>query len=265
MGGIPPFLGDTVEDILQEMLNNEIDYTALPEEITEEARQLISAFLTIDPTERMGYKGQDEICDTSWFSDLDWATLRQNQGPFVPQLTGSEDTDYFKNGRQEQLTACMSLLGAIKGEEEGDDDDNKPQNNILGLQQVGGAGVHSVMGFGEEEAAEANLFIDKYLKEEGESDDEEDETGSFMRAQAGGTKTSGDRNSRGDSDDVKFSVKEIGVVKNFSYKNLVRLHSRNKAQMQRQSFFVRAGGRTRFGAAGPDLLNTRVRLSNATT
>ena len=61
--------------------------------------------------------------------------------------------------------------------------------------------------------------------------------------------------------DRKFSVKQIGVIKNFSYKNLVRLHSRNKAQMQRQSFFLRAGGRSRFGAASETLVSGHHRIS----
>ena len=34
-------------------------------------------------------------------------------------------------------------------------------------------------------------------------------------------------------------------------------------QMQRQSFFIRAGGRNRFGAAGPDLMAAHHRLANA--
>ena len=66
-----------------------------------------------------------------------------------------------------------------------------------------------------------------------------------------------------DGDAPKFKLSEVGVVKNFSYKNLVRLHSRNKAQMQRQSFFVKAGGRNRFGAAGPELMAGHHRLASA--
>ena len=50
---------------------------------------------------------------------MDWNKLLENDGPFVPDLENAEDTDYFKNGRQDQLAACMSLLGAIKGEGDG--------------------------------------------------------------------------------------------------------------------------------------------------
>ncbi len=66
---------------------------------------------------------------------------------------------------------------------------------------------------------------------------------------------------RDDYIERKFSVRHLAVIKNFSYKNLVRLHSRNKAQMQRHSFFKGPGGRTRFGAAPPDLVQGHHRLS----
>ena len=98
-------------------------------------------------------------------------------------------------------------------------------------------------------ARTAVAFIDKYLKEEGGDSDEEDEAFTASKIDREGYL------------DRKFSVKQIGVIKNFSYKNLVRLHSRNKAQMQRQSFFLRAGGRSRFGAASETLVSGHHRIS----
>jgi hypothetical protein len=122
------------------------------------------------------------------------------------------------------------------------------KKNDLSLTPVDGDGFRrsSVMGFEEDEAS---AFIDKYLKEEGGDSDEEDEAFTASKIDREGYL------------DRKFSVKQIGVIKNFSYKNLVRLHSRNKAQMQRQSFFLRAGGRSRFGAASETLVSGHHRIS----
>ena len=149
----------------------------------------------------------------AWFKEIDWRYLREAPGPFVPQLNHAEDTDYFKNERQDEIARVASLLGTnleaqigaarlparvrppahrrcapfppsgtIEAEEGMDDDPyaaranaRKDGENIPHLNLVeGGEGPRRSSVMGFEED-EANAFIDKYLKEEGGDSDEEDE------------------------------------------------------------------------------------------
>jgi serine/threonine protein kinase len=257
--GLPPFLGDSVGEILQNMLKDQVDFSLFPDEVTADCSDMVRRLLTIDPKERLGSNGAQEIKDHPWLKDIDWEFLRQEPGPFVPTLGSAEDTDYFRNGRQENLAQCMSLLTAIKtdrGDEavaiEGDGDvmaDSAcaPNMNTLDVSR------RSAL---DEDEDQTNVFIDKFLNDDEEDDDMLDEM-EPPHELLGGT---GSR-PKEDSFNKKFSVRHLAVLKNFSYKNLVRLHSRNKAQMQRHSFFKGPGGRTRFGAAPPDLVQGQHRLS----
>jgi len=233
LAGLPPFLGDAVSEILQQMLQNQIDFSLLPDDCSPEAADLVAKLLVVDPAQRLGYAGAHELHKHPWFDDIDWQFLRQVPGPFVPRLGDAEDTDYFRNGRQENLAQCKSLLTAISGEGE-EEAAMYPYGKETGLEEQ-----------------EGNVFIDKFVGDEEEEEDDDGDDDKFESAKI----------DREGYLDRKFTVGNLGVIKNFSYKNLVRLHSRNKAQMQRHSFFKGPGGRTRFGAAPPDLVRGHHRLN----
>ena len=66
------------------------------DELSADAVDLISKLLAIEPTDRLGAKGADEVKAHPWFAGVDWANLRNTTSPFVPKLGKSEDTFYFE-------------------------------------------------------------------------------------------------------------------------------------------------------------------------
>lgn len=52
--GIPPFMGDTVEEIFENINNLRISW---PEDVSPEAKDLITKLLKINPEKRLGYNG----------------------------------------------------------------------------------------------------------------------------------------------------------------------------------------------------------------
>ena len=66
---------------------------------TEEAKDLISKFLTVEPKKRIGYgaNGFEDIINHPYFANIDWELLEEKQikPPFVPQIKGETDVMYF--------------------------------------------------------------------------------------------------------------------------------------------------------------------------
>lgn len=66
---------------------------------TEEAKDLISKLLTVEPKNRIGYgaNGIENIKNHPYFANIDWEKLeeRQIKPPFVPQIKGDTDVMYF--------------------------------------------------------------------------------------------------------------------------------------------------------------------------
>jgi serine/threonine protein kinase len=144
LAGIPPFLGDNVEEILDSMLSNQIDFTMMPEETSQEARDLVVQarppathrhsppltrpprrsptsltrplpylvvqLLTIDPKNRIGYNGLEEIKAHKWFNEIDWRYLREAPGPFVPQASPASATRTPPPARRRPAPATAALV-----------------------------------------------------------------------------------------------------------------------------------------------------------
>ena len=71
----------------------------LPEFVTSEAKDLISQLLVPNPKKRLGYglDGAKKIKEHPYFDGINWedAWNRKLQPPFVPQLRGETDLQYF--------------------------------------------------------------------------------------------------------------------------------------------------------------------------
>ena len=71
----------------------------LPEFVTSEAKDLISQLLVPNPKKRLGYglDGAKKIKEHPYFEGINWedAWNRKLQPPFVPQLRGETDLQYF--------------------------------------------------------------------------------------------------------------------------------------------------------------------------
>jgi len=98
MVGCPPFSGDTPEEVFKNIVSNtrteEMSIGYNDSQVSPTAADLINKLLERDPTKRLTVK---QIKRHKFFKGLDWNNLRNEEPPFVPQLTDVADTSYFDN------------------------------------------------------------------------------------------------------------------------------------------------------------------------
>lgn len=98
--GYPPFHADTPDKVFKNILSCNIDWPPLPEEEEREicpsnAKDLIKRLLTLEPEERLGSNGADEIKRHPYFKEINWEFLFDEIPSFIPTLDDPESTDYF--------------------------------------------------------------------------------------------------------------------------------------------------------------------------
>lgn len=119
--GYPPFHDDTPDRVFQNILRGEIDWPPLEVDEDEKicpplAKDLIRKLLVLDPPQRLGYSGADEIKLHPFFDGVIWDKLYEDDtDSFVPTLDGPESTDYF------------DLRGADMSQFPKDDSDEEPR------------------------------------------------------------------------------------------------------------------------------------------
>ena len=67
------------------------DYT----EISPEAKDFIQRLLSLDPSNRLGANGVEEVKEHPFFAGIDWDAVTTTEAAFIPQVTDPESTDYF--------------------------------------------------------------------------------------------------------------------------------------------------------------------------
>ncbi|KAJ8553499.1 hypothetical protein K7X08_024177 [Anisodus acutangulus] len=93
--GIPPFNAEHPQKIFDNILNRNIPWPGVPEEMSPEAYDLIDRFLTEDPNQRLGAGGAAEVKQHPFFRDINWDTLARQKAAFVPTSENALDTSYF--------------------------------------------------------------------------------------------------------------------------------------------------------------------------
>lgn len=101
--GYPPFNADTPEEVFDNILNRRIAWPEDDEtEVSDEAKDLINKLIQLDARERLGANvdekypsGGREIQAHSWFADINWDTLLEDEAQFIPNPEHPEDTEYF--------------------------------------------------------------------------------------------------------------------------------------------------------------------------
>lgn len=93
--GIPPFNAEHPQMIFDNILNRNIPWPSVPEEMSHEAQDLIDQLLTEDPNQRLGAGGATEVKQHAYFRDINWDTLARQKAAFVPASESALDTSYF--------------------------------------------------------------------------------------------------------------------------------------------------------------------------
>ncbi|XP_050387584.1 probable serine/threonine protein kinase IRE [Argentina anserina] len=92
--GLPPFNAEHPQKIFNNIINRDIPWPKVPEEMSKEAYDLIDQLLTESPVQRLGATGAREVKQHIFFKDINWDTLARQKAMFIPS-TDAHDTSYF--------------------------------------------------------------------------------------------------------------------------------------------------------------------------
>ncbi|KAF9534792.1 hypothetical protein CPB83DRAFT_842950 [Crepidotus variabilis] len=93
--GIPPFHAETPEKVFENILSGNIDWHEDWVDFSKETLDFMKSLLTLDPSERLGSGGADEVRAHPFFAEIDWDSVTTTEAAFIPQVTDPESTDYF--------------------------------------------------------------------------------------------------------------------------------------------------------------------------
>ncbi|RXW21945.1 hypothetical protein EST38_g3900 [Candolleomyces aberdarensis] len=115
--GLPPFHADTPEGVFENILSGHIEWHEEWVEYSPEARDFMQALMTVEPSERLGSRGADEVKAHPFFHGIDWSNITKTEAAFIPQVSDPESTDYFDpRGAIPQLFQDDEDLVAIRTE-----------------------------------------------------------------------------------------------------------------------------------------------------
>ncbi|XP_076928138.1 putative serine/threonine protein kinase IRE [Bidens hawaiensis] len=92
--GIPPFNAESPQQIFANIMNREIPWPQVPEDMSKEAYDLIDKLLIDNPIQRLGAIGAGEVKSHHFFKNINWDTLARQKATFIPSAEPL-DTSYF--------------------------------------------------------------------------------------------------------------------------------------------------------------------------
>ncbi|KAD5961289.1 hypothetical protein E3N88_12762 [Mikania micrantha] len=92
--GIPPFNAESPQQIFANIMNRDIPWPKVPEDISEDAYDLIDKLLSDNPLQRLGATGAGEVKRHPFFKNINWDTLARQKATFIPSAEAL-DTSYF--------------------------------------------------------------------------------------------------------------------------------------------------------------------------
>ncbi|XP_026663288.2 probable serine/threonine protein kinase IRE [Phoenix dactylifera] len=101
--GIPPFNAEHPQTIFDNIMNRDIPWPQIPEEMSYEAHDLIDKLLIENPVQRLGATGAGEVKSHPFFKNTNWDMIAKQKAAFIPSTEGEDDTSYF---------ACRHLWNA---------------------------------------------------------------------------------------------------------------------------------------------------------
>ncbi|KAF9058053.1 hypothetical protein BJ165DRAFT_1333851 [Panaeolus papilionaceus] len=93
--GIPPFHDETPEKVFENILSGHVDWHEEWVDYSPETRDFMKSLLTLDPAERLGAGGAEEVRAHPFFAGIDWDKITTTEAAFIPQVSDPESTDYF--------------------------------------------------------------------------------------------------------------------------------------------------------------------------
>ncbi|VDK69599.1 unnamed protein product [Litomosoides sigmodontis] len=100
--GLPPFQGDTLPNIYEEIITGQVDF---PKTMDFLATDLIKKLLVLDPAKRLGNLegGAEDIKIQTWFSDVRWDDVINMKitPPITQKLQSAGDTSNFDDYNEE--------------------------------------------------------------------------------------------------------------------------------------------------------------------
>ncbi|CAN6357134.1 unnamed protein product [Urochloa humidicola] len=93
--GIPPFNAEHPQIIFDNIMNREIPWPHVPEELSFEAFDLIDKLLMENPVQRLGATGAGEVKAHPFFKGINWDMLARQKVAFIPSTDDEYDTSYF--------------------------------------------------------------------------------------------------------------------------------------------------------------------------
>ncbi|KAK3137061.1 hypothetical protein QOZ80_5BG0447150 [Eleusine coracana subsp. coracana] len=93
--GIPPFNAEHPQIIFDNIMNREIPWPHVPDEMSFEAYDLIDKLLIENPVQRLGATGAGEVKAHPFFKDINWDMLARQKAAFIPATDDEYDTSYF--------------------------------------------------------------------------------------------------------------------------------------------------------------------------
>ncbi|CAI9259887.1 unnamed protein product [Lactuca saligna] len=83
-----------VQQVFANIMNRDITWTKIPEEMSYEAYDLINKLLTENPAQRLGFIGAVQVEMHHFFKNIHWDTLARQKATFIPSAE-TLDTSYF--------------------------------------------------------------------------------------------------------------------------------------------------------------------------
>ncbi|EES16404.1 probable serine/threonine protein kinase IRE isoform X2 [Sorghum bicolor] len=93
--GIPPFNAEHPQIIFDNIMNREIPWPQVPEEMSFEAYDLIDKLLMENPVQRLGATGAGEVKAHPFFKGINWDMIARQKVAFIPSTDDEYDTSYF--------------------------------------------------------------------------------------------------------------------------------------------------------------------------
>jgi serine/threonine-protein kinase RIM15 len=92
---MPPFHAETPEKVFENILSGNIEWHDDWVDFSNEARDFMARLMTLDPSQRLGANGSEEIKAHPFFEGIEWDKVTTTEAAFIPQVTDPESTDYF--------------------------------------------------------------------------------------------------------------------------------------------------------------------------